>query len=202
MNSRLQLAVPGHASAPYEDPSAVGPEFQSRARREGTEFDAIAMEYLEQAGARVLRGRHERNHYPVDAEVQALTGAHYLVLAHGNVGDSSPRPGLQRTDTLAKVVTRVVGLHLYDDLPVIVVTSHLPRPGSTCAHQLADLRRVVRDDLAEVVATSADMAGFQRLCRRLCGGALPPRLRVAPWEGSSHTLTLFDSLLIGGGPGA
>ena len=202
MNGRLQLAVPGHASAPYEDPSAVGPEFQSRARREGTEFDAIAMEYLEQAGARVLRGRHDHNHYPVDAEVQALTGAHYLVLAHGNIGDSSPRPGLQRTDTLAKVMTRVVGLHLHGDLPVIVLTSHLPRPGSTCAYQLADLRRLVGDYLAEVVATSADMAGFQRLCRRLWGDTVPPRLRVAPWQDPSHALTLFDSMLIGRGPDA
>ena len=55
-----------------------------------------------------MNGRHVRHHYPVDAEIEALTGHHYLVLAHGNIGGSSPRPGLQHTDTFAKVVQRVV----------------------------------------------------------------------------------------------
>ena len=86
-----------------------GTEFQSRARREGTEFDAIALEYVEDAGARVVQGRHFHHHHPVDAEIKAPTRRCFLLLAHGSIGDLSSRPGLQRTDTFAKVAHRVAG---------------------------------------------------------------------------------------------
>ena len=198
MSTRLNIVVPVKAPPSYEEAAVVATQFQSRARREGTEFDALALEYLESAGGRVVAGRHVRHHYPVDAEIMALTGEHYLVLAHGNIGDSSSRPGLQRTDTFAKVVQRVVGLSWHDQPPVVVVNSHLPLPRSTCAHQLADLYCHVGDSLADVVATTGDMPGFQRLSRLFRGDALPPSLRTAPWHNPGHDITLLDLL----GPGA
>jgi hypothetical protein len=194
MTRLFQLAATTEATSPYENSAVVGTEFQSRARREGTEFDAIALEYLESAGARVVQGRHFRHHYPVDAEIVAPTGQHFLVLAHGNIGDSSSRPGLQRTDTFAKVAHRIIGLSWHKELPVVVVTSHLPLPRSTCSHQLADLHGKVGGALADVVATTADMPGFQRLSRVFHGEALPPSLRTAPWHNPGHNMTLFDLL--------
>ena len=194
MTRLFQLAATAETTPPYEDTVVVRTEFQSRARREGTEFDALALEYLENAGAQVVQGRHLLHHYPVDAEIVAPTGQRFLVLAHGNIGDSSSRPGLQRTDTFAKVAHRVVGLSWHNEPPVLVITSHLPLPRSTCAHQLADLHRNVGDVLADVVATTADMAGFLRLSRLFRGEALPPSLRTAPWHNPGHDMTLFDLL--------
>jgi hypothetical protein len=194
MTRLFQLTATAETTPRYEDTAVVGTEFQSRARREGTEFDALALEYLENADARVVKGRHFRHHYPVDAEIKAPTGQRFLVLAHGNIGDSSSRPGLQRTDTFAKVAHRVVGLSWHNEPPVLVITSHLPLPRSTCAHQLADLHRNVGGALADVVATTADMAGFQRISQLFRGEALPPSLRTAPWHNPGHDMTLFDLL--------
>ncbi len=126
------------------------------------------------ARRRVVHGRHLRHHYPVAPRIVAPTGQRFLVLAHGNIGDSSSRPGLQRTPTPSPRWRTVSSGSVGSDEPtVLVITSHLPLPRSTCAHQLADLHRNVGDALADVVATTADMAGFQRLSRLFRGEASP-----------------------------
>jgi hypothetical protein len=179
---------------PWEDPAVAG-EFQSRARQEGTEFDAIALDYLVQAGSTVIAGRHSRCGYPVDAEIEAANGLRFLVLAHGNVGEGSAQPGLSRTDTLAKVGFRALMLHAKSAPPVIVVTSHLPQPNSVGARQLADLHAELGNYLADVVATTGDFAGFQRLRWLLCSTTTAPlERRRAPWWNPGHDLTLFDFL--------
>src|SRR4051794_18061009 len=127
MTRPLRAVVAVKRGPAYEDPEAVGGDFQSRARREGTEFDAIALDHLEAAGATVVRGRHHRRRYPIDAEIVAPNGGRFLVLAHGNLGTSSSRPGLQRADTLAKVGHRCLSLAWHREPPVIVISSHLPR---------------------------------------------------------------------------
>jgi hypothetical protein len=182
------------AEAPrYEDP-AVADKFQSRARREGAEFDAIALDHLAASGAIVVKGQHHRHHYPVDAEILTPNGGRFLVLAHGNIGDSSRQPGLQRPDTLAKVAHRALMLAFAHEPPVIVVTSHLPKPDSTCAHQLADLHHQLGRSLADVVATTGDLGGFHRLQRLFSTETLPAVTKSAPWWNPGHDLTLFDVL--------
>jgi hypothetical protein len=97
--------------------SDYGWQFQSRARREDGE-DALALDYLAAAGATVVKGQHHRHHYPVDAELLPAIGGRFVVLAHGNIGDSSRQPGLQRPDTLAKVAHRALMLAFHDEPPV------------------------------------------------------------------------------------
>jgi hypothetical protein len=189
------FTVPNTLSTPaYEDVGAVSGEFQSRARREGTEFDAIALRHLADAGALVIQGRHKRSHYPVDAEVITPNGGRFLVLAHGNVGESSRQPGLVRSDTLAKVAHRAASLAWLGEPPVVVVTSHLPIPNSTCAHQLADLHTRLGTALIDVVATTGDLAGFRRLRWLFTADPRPYQPRSAPWWNPGHDLTLFDFL--------
>lgn len=182
------------AGVPYEQLPPVDAHFQSRARREGELFDEIALEHLAAAGAIVELGRHKIEHYPVDARIAAPNGGRYLVAAHGNF-DEGERPGLQRVDTMAKVAQRAVMLHAKRALPLIVVTSHLPKPGSATAHHLADLHSLLGPWLIDVVATTGDFAGFLRL-QRLFAEPRAGEPLAAPWWNAEAQLRLFD---LGGG---
>jgi hypothetical protein len=169
MSLPFSVVAAVEAAPAWEEP-AVAAEFQSRARRERGEFDAVALDYLESAGATVVRGAHHRHAWPVDAEVVAANGARFLVLAHGNIGTTSRQPGLERPDTLAKVASRVVAMAWHHEPAVVVVTPHLPKPNSACARQLADLRskstsaqRSPRTSFRRIpVAASSQKAGKRR----------------------------------------
>lgn len=189
----LRVHVEAESLLPYEDLPPVDAHFQSRARREGYEFDAVAMEHLAHAGASAVEGRHTRHRYAVDGLVRTANGRQFLVLAHGNLGDASSQPGLVRPDTVAKVVERVVMLRFHGEPPVVVVTSHLPRPMSVGAHHLADLHRLVgAEGLIDIVATTGDFLGFRRLQRYCTAEPRPVEPLPAPWWDPSHRPTLLD----------
>jgi hypothetical protein len=176
--------------APYEQLPPVDAHFQSRARREGELFDEVALDHLMAAGAAVDLGRHKIEHYPVDARIVTPNGGRYLVAAHGNFDEGS-QPGLQRTDTVAKVFQRAVMLHAKGALPLIVVTSHMPKPGSATSHHLADLHALLGPWLVDVVAVTGDFAGFHRLQRLFTD---VPRSNPSPasWWHADPQLRLFD----------
>ena len=188
-------ATASPAGPPFEQLPAVDAHFQGRARREGELFDEVALEHLVAAGAVVELGRHKIEHYPVDARIAAPNGGRYLVAAHGNFDDGE-RPGLQRVDTVAKVAQRAVMLHAKCALPLVVVTSHLPKAGSATAHHLADLHSLLGPWLVDVVATTGDLAGFQRLQRFFTELPRPRQPLPAPWWHADPQLRLFD---LGGG---
>lgn len=185
------LAPEGPAAAPFEQLPPVDAHFQSRASREGELYDEIALDHLVAAGAAVERRRHKIEHYPVDARIVAANGGRYLVAAHGNFDEGS-QPGLQRTDTMAKVAQRAVFLHAKGALPLLVVTSHLPKPGSATAHHLADLHGLLGPWLVDVVSTTGDLAGFHRLQRFFNDLPRPSRPSPAPWWNTDPQLRLFD----------
>lgn len=178
---------------PFEQLPQVDAHFQSRARREGELFDEVALEHLSRAGAVVERGRHKVAHYAVDGLIRTPNGGRYLVAAHGNFDDGE-RPGLRRTDTLAKVAQRAVMLHARDALPLVVVTSHLPRPGTAPAFHLADLHVLLGPWLIDVVATSGDFAGFHRLRAFFTQEPRPAAPASAPWWFPHPQLSLFPEL--------
>jgi hypothetical protein len=185
------------ARVPFERLPVPDAHFQSRARREGAEFDAIALEFLERAGSRVVLGRHHIGAYPVDAQIIAANGLRLIVAAHGQLDDSGRQPGLQRTDTLAKLAWRAVMLKRLGAPPLIAATSHLPKRGSACCRQLADLGGVCDAWLVDVVATVGDLAGFQRLHWYFTTEPPPTTPRPAPWrtarDHDNPQKVLFDS---------
>ena len=189
------LALASPSAAPYEQLPPVDAHFQSRARREGELYDEVALEHLVAAGATVEVGRHKIEHYPVDARMLTANGGRYLVAAHGNFDEGS-QPGLRRPDTVAKIAQRAVMLHAKSALPLIVVTSHLPKPGSATAHHLADLHSLLGPWLVDVVATTGDFAGFLRLQRFFTDVPRPRQPSPAPWWYADPQLRLFD---LGGG---
>ena len=163
----------------FEDLGPGGAAFQGRAKREGTEFKIHALEYLDAIGCEVLVGRHHVAAYPVDGLVLTPNGQRLLVAAHG-VFDDSAQAGLRRTDTVHKLGHRAHALHRRRAARMVVVTSHLPGPGTAAARYLADLHDDLGDWLVDVIATVGDLGGRQRFARFATRPIIVPPA-PAPW---------------------
>ena len=192
----MRAQPPADAAMPYESLPDVAAPFQGRGPREGAEFDEIALGYLEQAGATILQRGGKVVGVSIDAVVRGRNGKVFCVLAHGNIDDGK-RPGLRRTDTVRKAGD--TAFLLAEDPhspPLLVLTSHLPVHGGRsrqAALLLSRHRRVIFD----VVATTGDLAGFQRLVRYLTARPAPSRPEPAAWRYLPH-----EQLQLGGDPDA
>ena len=158
------VAVPTATPVVLFEDLGAGHGFQGRARREGVEFKVAALEYLETTGCEILAGGHHVSRYPVDGLVRVASGERLVVAAHG-VFDDGPQAGLRRTDTVHKLGHRAHALRRRHAARLVVVTSHLPEPGSAAAHYIADLHDDLGDWLVDVIATAGDFAGYHRLAR-------------------------------------
>jgi hypothetical protein len=176
MRSRrlFELTDSADGGGPWEDPEELrSSDFQARASASGADFKLSAIEHLQSAGALVRRRSFRRCQLPVDAEVEGTSGRRILVLSRGT-HDDTPTSGLRRLDTVQKVGFVAVILASEQSLPVLIVTSHLPRAGTGPAVQLAK----VRNHVADVVATTGDLAGYQRLLAWLHGEPPPADSRT------------------------
>jgi hypothetical protein len=176
-DSRL-FAIPAeNATDLYEgDLPAVLAPFQARATAEGADFDKLALDFLETAGATVVQVGGEVEGIPIDAIVRGDNGRSYLVAAHGTFADTI-QAGLRRVDTVHKVGHRASMLPDGHE-PLLVITSHLPRPGTKAAFYLARSRHHIFD----VVATTGDLAGFHRLQALLLDDPPPTSPLPATWR--------------------
>lgn len=156
-------------------------DFQAVAVAGGHEYKAIAFTYLAAAGAVILRAAFRVGPFPVDAEIMGSSGHRFLVLVHGTP-DSHAQSGLRRVDTLEKAGFIAMQLRRRQDLPILVLTSDLPDPGSRAAQYLAALS----EDVWDVVATRGDLSNYRRLSRllRLADLGAAPN---APWRDGSLT---------------
>jgi hypothetical protein len=175
------------ASGRFEQPEvSAASSGQARARREGSEFDELAYSYLEHAGGRILDvhvrlGARTRSAVVVDAVARGGNGQLWWVLAHGNVDvdTTALKPGLRRTDTIRKAgFSAAVLAQRPDALPVVVLTSHLPR--RTAADQAARASLTEAGAFVFDVLSIHDLRSFQRLRGHL-HGPLPAR-RGQPTE--------------------
>lgn len=162
---------------------------QARARAASEEFKPQAHKWMQEAGAKIVRGRHKVGSYEVEAEIVGPNRRRLLVLVHG-VPDDGQRAGLRRTDTIKKAGFDAIMIRRLQNLPVLLITSHLPETG-VAKSMLADCS----DDIFDLFATNGDFAGFRRLKRYLHEdphqGPLP-----APWreDPSQREPELFDIL--------
>ena len=176
-NSRLFSLPTQDSPELYEgDLPPVLATFQARATAEGADFDKLALDFLQSAGGTVAQVGGEVGGIPIDAIVRGENGSAYLVAAHGTFADT-PQAGLRRVDTVHKVGHRASMLPSGHE-PLLVVTSHLPRPGTKAAFYLARSRRHIFD----VVATTGDLAGFHRLRTLLLEAPPPASPLPATWR--------------------
>jgi hypothetical protein len=180
------------AEEPFEEAQQRGnAHFQSRAPRSGADFKAMAADRLIEAGATIERTDFDIQKFPVDLQVVGTNGRRFLVLARGTPGEQQ-RSGLRRSDTVEKTGFMAMQLARCQDLPLLLLTSDLPKRSSATGHYLASLS----PDVWDVISYRADLRGFQRLRDHLQGAATvePP---AAPWRSpvGPADQSLFDQKL-------
>ncbi len=167
----------GAGREPFEEPDLRGrANFQSRAPRSGADFQAMAIARLKEAGAIIEKINFRIEGFPVDAQVSGSNGRPFLVLARGTPNEQD-RSALRRTDTVEKAGFIAMQLARRQALPIILITSDLPKRSTRAGHYLAALS----DDLWDVVSYRADFKGFQRLRAHFSAPIekVPP---AAPWR--------------------
>jgi hypothetical protein len=165
----------------FEDlPQDAVSEAQARSSLHGKEFDQEAFAFLELCGARILDTYVRVHGYPLDAEIEGQNGARFYVDAHGTPDrrDHS-QAGMRRTDTMLKFGFKALRLHAHGcPHPLLLLTSHLPKPSSKAGYFLRELN----DVLFDAVATVDDFSGQQRL-HQYFTDAPPPREHLpAAWR--------------------
>ena len=193
MTSRRSGALfelPANAGAePFEERDLKRrTNFQSRAPRSGADFKAMAITYLLKAGATVDRTDFEIDGLPIDALVSGPNGRQFLVLARGTPTENK-QSGLRRTDTVEKMGFMAMQLARRQHLPILVVTSDVPRRGTKAGIYLAELDT----DIWDVIGFRGDLRGFQRLKGHLAGAA-DAQAPDAPWRApeKAEAPQLFD----------
>jgi DNA modification methylase len=169
------LIEPPEAGQPLT--SDPGDDFQARATREGKAAQEIAKAVLERAGFQIV-GRNVKarglgvtiNLVALDLEGQAwnfdVTGAF-----------TTTRGGLLRTDSLWKALGRASVLAHNDYGPleakgaVVLLTSHLPRPGSDGDRALRKAGPTAFFDAVEMLSDEGQL----RLAAYAAGGAVRPQ---------------------------
>lgn len=163
---------------------------QARARAASEEFKPQAHKWMQEAGAKIVRGRHKVGSYEVEAEIVGPNRRRLLVIVHG-VPDDGERAGLRRTDTIKKAGFDAIMICRMQNLPVLLITSHLPETGVALS-MLADCS----GDIFDVFSTNGDFAGFLRLQRYLHEdpslGPLPAPWREEPSQREPELLDMLD----------
>ena len=149
----------------------------------------MALARISDAGATIHRTKFRIDGFLVDAQVSGSNGRPFLLLARGTP-DEQDRGALRRTDTVEKAGFMAMQLARHQHLPIILITSDLPKRSTRAGHYLAALS----DDLWDVVSYRADLRGFQRLRAHFTAPIenLPP---AAPWRTPEISPpTLLDEL--------
>lgn len=162
---------------PYEDLPSGYAGFQALASAAGADFKQMAREWIVRAGGIIETEKLKLDNYPADGLIRGRNGARYVLLARGTP-DDGPRAGLRRNDTMLKMGCRAIMIARRTDLPVLVVTSHLPDPASRAGRILSDLH----SDIFDVAATVGDLAGFRRFCRHLTETPAPVEPLPSVWR--------------------
>ncbi len=186
---------PDEAPELFEEPAPPDPvsESQARSSLHGKEYDALAIGSLEGAGATIIERYPRVFGYRLDALVEGANGARYYVDAHGSPDRTDrPQAGLRRQDTVLKLGFKAMRLQAHRcPHPLLVLTSHMPRPGTSSAYLLSELA----DSVLDVVATVGDLAGLRRLARYLTDVPASSTPLPAPWRVVSISfddIDLFD----------
>lgn len=189
----LRLVTTNPAAKPWEG-DLDDRNFQTLARVTGEDYKRHAIEFLERnatashATVRINRTRYLEL-WPIDA-ILTLNAGPCALISHGCFDDTR-LAGLRRTDTVIKMLGTIHSLAAANQMPVLVLTSHLPEAGSRAARLLATASTHLGNALLDVIATSGDFAGTRRLHHLLEAATFIPT--DAPWRHADDQLQLFTT---------
>jgi DNA modification methylase len=168
-----QPALPefAEAAASVTDEEIAADDFQRRATKEGKKAQDIALSLLEQCGFTVLQrdAKVPRAGVRYNFKVTDALDGEYWVDVSGAF--TTVRPGLLRIDTLWKTLGRAHVLKAMEPKArILILTSHLPRPGSEGDKAL---RAVGPDSIWDAVAMFDDSAKH-RLAAYARGDVIEP----------------------------
>jgi site-specific DNA-methyltransferase (adenine-specific) len=146
-------------------------DFQRRATQEGKKAQDIAIDLLECCGFALLQkdAKVPRAGVQYNFKVEDAEGAEWWIDVSGAF--TTVRPGLLRIDTVWKTLGRASVLKAHDsDARIVVLTSHLPRPGSEGDKAL----RAVGPYTVFDVVPMFDEEAVERLARYAAGGMAEP----------------------------
>ena len=170
----------GGTDEEFEDlPPDPASESQARSTLHGKEFDALALAFVADMGATVVERYVKIGHYPLDALVEGANGRRFLIDARGTPDRTDrPKAELRRQDTMLKFGFKAMRLAQRGCLhPLILVTSHMPKAGSSSEFLLSELN----DVLLDAVPIVGDLPGRQRLHHYFTTDE-PIAPRPAPWR--------------------
>jgi len=189
---RLFPVEPEDGPELFEEPALPDPvsESQARSSLHGKEYDAQAFTFLEDAGATIIELYPRVFGYRLDALIEGANGARYYVDAHGSPDRTDrPQAGLRRQDTVLKLGFKAMRLHTRRcPHPLLVLTSHMPRSGTSSAYLLSELV----DSVFDIAASVDDFAGFQRLHRYLTDTPAPTSPLTASWRDAQLSFDDID----------
>ena len=168
-----QPPLPEIAEALLEitDEEIAADDFQRRATQEGKKAQDIAIDLLERCGFTLLQkdAKVPRAGVQYNFKVEDASGAEWWIDVSGAF--TTVRPGLLRIDTVWKTLGRASVLKAHDsDARIIVLTSHLPRPGSEGDKAL----RAVGPYTVFDAVPMFDEDAVERLARYGAGGTTEP----------------------------
>ena len=159
------------ALADVSDEEVAADDFQRRATKEGKKAQDIALKILEERGFGLLQKDAKLRGAGVqyNFKVEDASGREWWVDVSGAF--TTVRPGLLRIDTLWKTLGRASVLKAIDPAArILILTSHLPRPGSEGDKAL---RAVTPYTIWDAIAMFDDTAQ-SRLAHYASGDAVEP----------------------------
>ena len=174
---RDEGGVPHTAPAERDTPRAAagaeaaitdddGVDFQARASREGKAAQALAEELLRETGFTIVAKNQRVRGTGVVINFIATDAAEVEWYFDVSGAFTSTRGGLLRTDTVWKSLGRAQALARAEKRPLVLLTSHLPRPGSEGDIAL----RAAQEDIVFDVLEMRRSESYEALRKYAAGG--------------------------------
>ena len=138
--------------------------FQSRSSKTGLLFEKICRHKLLSLGFR-LQGPRKITKAGIQVDEVALNSRGQEIFFEFKGSYRSPRPGLVRTDTTKKALCNGFLMDLLGIGPYIIMTSHMPRPGSSSDKMIKLAQQVIYDIV--VISDQDDMLRLQGYLKAL-----------------------------------
>jgi len=132
-------------------------QFQKRSTEIGSAFHNECRKLLNSLGFEFIGKNEPLKNYGVQVELiynnKKDISLFFEAAGTNEQFPESNRPGLERTDTVRKIIGTAYLVHKYTGIPLIILTSHLPNPNSASEKML---KSVLGDIIYDVISIRED----------------------------------------------